>query len=144
MRIWFLRLKRCRGKPTLMIIWCATSRVSISPPRPSSATTAASGLRAPPSLRSSSSLSLSLSKFFSDFFGFDFQNSVRSGCFSCSIFIFLNFFSFFFYWSMWRIGVFESVCFLGKFYQENVLYLDPSHILRIWMSLKFRNWFGWN
>ena len=137
MRIWFLRLKRCRGKLTLMIIWCATSRVSISPPRPSSAMTAASGPRAPPSLRSSLSLSLSLSlsKFFQIFFGFDFQNSVRSGCFSCSIFIFLNFFLKFFYWSMWRIGFFESVCFLGKFYQENALYLDPSHFLRIWMSL---------
>ena len=68
MRIWFLRLKRCRGKPTLMIIWCATSRVSISPPRPSSATTAASGPRAPPSLRSSLSLSLSLSLNFFRFF----------------------------------------------------------------------------
>ena len=41
-------------------------------------------------------LSLSLSKFFQIFFGFDFQNSVRSGCFSCSIFIFLNFFLNFF------------------------------------------------
>ena len=156
MRIWFLRLKRCRGKPTLMIIWCATSRVSISPPRPSSATTAASGLRAPPSLRSSSSLSLSLSKFFSDFFGFVFQNSVRSGCFSWSIFIFLIFF--FFYWSLWRIGVFESVCFLGNFYREmfytlirliswgsgchwsSAIDLDGINVIWFWICRNFRFW----
>lgn len=42
---------KCRGKPTLMITWCATSTATTLHPRPSSVTMAASGLRAKLSLR---------------------------------------------------------------------------------------------
>ena len=159
MRIWFLRLKRCRGKPTLMIIWCATSRVSISPPRPSSAMTAASGPRAPPSLRSSLSLSLSLSKFFQIFFGFDFQNSVRSGCFSCSIFIFLNFFLNFFIDLCGELVFLNLFVFLENFIRKmlytlirliswgsgchcsSAIDLDGINVIWFWICRNFRFWF---
>ena len=58
--------RRCRGKPTSMIISCAKSKAITSPPQPSSATTAAFGPRALLSLRSSS-------LFFFSFFSFLFS-----------------------------------------------------------------------
>lgn len=53
-------IRKCRGRRTSTITWCATSTATIWPPRPSSATTVVCGPRAPPSLRFSLILQLSL------------------------------------------------------------------------------------
>ena len=105
------------------------------------------------------SLSLSLSKFFQIFFGFDFQNSVRSGCFSCSIFIFLNFFLNFFIDLCGELVFLNLFVFLENFIRKmlytlirliswgsgchcsSAIDLDGINVIWFWICRNFRFWF---